>query len=56
MGLLPALAGSARDVTGHAAAPLWFAAATLIAATLALLQFRFVQARKPAAGDGRSAP
>jgi MFS family permease len=47
MGVLPALAGYARDVTGNAAAPLWFAGAMLIIASLMLLQFRFVQSRLP---------
>lgn len=47
MGVLPALAGYARDITGNAAAPLWFAGAMLIIATLMLLQFRILQARRP---------
>lgn len=45
MGVLPAVAGYARDLTGNPAAPLWFAAAMLIAASLVLGQFRFVQSR-----------
>ena len=45
MGVLPALAGYARDATGNPAAPLWFAGAMLIAAALALMAFRLLQAR-----------
>jgi hypothetical protein len=45
MGVLPTFAGYARDFTGSAAAPLWFAAAMLLVATLALLQFRLIQSR-----------
>ena len=45
MGVLPTFAGYARDFTGSAAAPLWFAAAMLVVATLALLQFRLIQSR-----------
>jgi len=45
MGVLPTFAGYARDVTGNAAAPLWFAGATLIVAGLLLLQFRLLQSR-----------
>jgi len=45
MGVLPPLAGYARDVTGNAAAPLWFAGAMLLIASLMLLQFRIVQSR-----------
>ena len=47
MGVLPALAGYARDMTGNAAAPFWFAGAMLIIASLLLLQFRAAQARPP---------
>jgi predicted MFS family arabinose efflux permease len=43
MGVLPALAGYARDLTGAAATPLWFAAAMVLAASLFLLQFRLLQ-------------
>jgi MFS family permease len=46
MGVLPALAGYARDATGDPAAPLWFAGTMLIAAGLALLAFRLVQSRR----------
>ena len=49
MGVLPALAGYARDMTGNAAAPFWFAGAMLIIASLMLLQFRSAQARSPRA-------
>ena len=40
MGVLPALAGYARDLTGQSAAPLWFASAMMIISTLVLLKFR----------------
>ena len=49
MGVLPGLAGYARDLTGSAAAPLWFAGAMLLVATGMLLQFRLVQSRSPRA-------
>jgi len=45
MGVLPAFAGYARDLTGSAAAPLWFAGAMLIVTGLLLIQFRLLQAR-----------
>ena len=44
MGVLPTVAGYARDVTGNAAAPLWFAGAMLVAGLLSP-QFRLLQAR-----------
>jgi len=47
MGVLPTFAGYTRDLTGNAGAPLWFAGAMLIAATLALMRFRMVQSRSP---------
>jgi len=47
IGLLSALAGYTRDLTGSPAAPLWFAGAMLIFATLMLMQFRSVYARAP---------
>ena len=43
MGVLPALAGYARDLTGQSAAPLWFASAMMVVSTLALLRFRRTQ-------------
>jgi MFS family permease len=49
MGVAPALAGYARDLTGNAAAPLWFAGAMLIMASLMLFQFRYMQSRLPQA-------
>jgi MFS family permease len=49
MGILPPLAGYARDLTGNPAAPFWFAGAMMLIAGLTLLQFRFVQARSPRA-------
>lgn len=45
MGALPALAGYTRDLSGHTAAPLWFAVGMLMIACLMLLQFRRVQSR-----------
>ena len=47
IGLLSALAGFTREVTGSPAAPLWFAGAMLIFATLMLVQYRFVLSRAP---------
>jgi MFS family permease len=47
MGVLPTLAGYARDLTGNPAAPFWFAGAMLVLAALMLVQFRIVQARTP---------
>lgn len=47
MGVLPTLAGYARDMTGNPAAPFWFAGAMLIIASLMLLEFRTAQARSP---------
>jgi MFS family permease len=49
IGLLSAIAGYTRDVTGSPAAPLWFAGAMLIFATFMLLQYRFLHGRPPAA-------
>jgi MFS family permease len=43
MGLLPALAGYLRDVTGNAATPIWFAATMMLVAMLMLLLFRALQ-------------
>jgi MFS family permease len=43
MGLAPAFAGYARDLTGNPAAPLWFAGAVLIVACVALRRFRSLQ-------------
>lgn len=45
MGVLPALAGYAHDLTGRTAAPLWFAVVMLLVASLMLLQFRGVQSK-----------
>lgn len=44
MGVLPGVAGSLRDITGDAAAPLWLAAAMLLLAGGFLLMFRRAQA------------
>ena len=40
IGLLSALAGYTRDLTGSPAAPMWFAGSMLIFATLVLVQYR----------------
>ena len=45
MAVLPALAGNARDIANSAAAPVLFAAATMVLAALALVSFRIVQRR-----------
>ena len=45
IGLLSALAGYTRDLTGSPAAPMWFAGAMLIFATLVLVQYRSVYSR-----------
>ena len=45
MGVLPAAAGLARDLTGSASTPLWFAVLLLGVAAIALLQFRILQRR-----------
>jgi cyanate permease len=45
MAVLPAVAGTARDISGSAAAPILFAAATMAAAALAVIAFRLVQNR-----------
>lgn len=49
MGLLPALAGIARDVAGTPAAPSLFAAVLMVLAAVALIAFRLAQ-RRPVAG------
>jgi MFS family permease len=43
MGVLPALAGYARDLTGNAAMPLWFAAGMVLVASVMLVLFRLAQ-------------
>jgi cyanate permease len=45
MAVLPSMAGSTRDITSSVAAPLLFAAATLVVSSIALLCFRLVQRR-----------
>ncbi len=45
IGLLSAIAGYTRDVTGSAAAPMWFAGAMLIFATVMLVQYRVLHTR-----------
>jgi predicted MFS family arabinose efflux permease len=49
IGLLSAIAGYTRDVTGSPAAPIWFAGTMLILATFMLLQYRFLHGRPPPA-------
>jgi cyanate permease len=46
MAVLPALAGTARDLSGSAAAPSLFAAVTMVAVSFALVAFRVVQRRE----------
>jgi cyanate permease len=48
MAILPSLAGSARDAASSAAAPIFFAAAMIALAAIALLGFRLVQRRATA--------
>jgi len=45
IGLLSAIAGYTRDVTGSPAAPIWFAGAMLVLATIMLVQYRFLRSR-----------
>ena len=45
MAVLPAVAGTARDLSGSAAAPIVFAAITMVAVAAALIAFRFAQRR-----------
>jgi predicted MFS family arabinose efflux permease len=47
IGLLSAIAGYTRDVTGSPAAPMWFAGAMLIFATVMLVQYRVLHSRPP---------
>jgi predicted MFS family arabinose efflux permease len=49
MGIIPAVAGLSRDLSGSAAAPLYVAAGTLLLAGLALVGFRVIQRRHSAA-------
>ena len=49
MAAVAPLAGLARDLTGSAAAPLWFAGATMVAALACLVALRAVQRRAPRA-------
>jgi hypothetical protein len=44
-GMLPALSGYARDFSGDAAAPLWFAVAMLVLASAFLLLFEAARFR-----------
>jgi cyanate permease len=46
MAVLPALAGTARDLSASAAAPSLFAAVTMLAAAFALIAFRVAQGRE----------
>jgi MFS family permease len=45
IGLLSAIAGYTRDLTGSPAAPIWFAGGMLIAATVMLVQYRLLYSR-----------
>jgi predicted MFS family arabinose efflux permease len=45
IGLLSAIAGYTRDVTGSPAAPIWFAGAMLVLATIMLVQYRSLRSR-----------
>lgn len=45
IGLLSAIAGYTRDLTGSPAAPLWFAGAMLVLATFMLMQYRALYGR-----------
>ena len=47
IGLLSAIAGYTRDLTGSPAAPLWYAGAMLILATFVLMQYRILYQRPP---------
>jgi MFS family permease len=47
IGLLSAMAGYTRDLTGNPAAPIWFAGMMLIFATLVLTQYRILLSRAP---------
>ena len=47
MAICPALAGSARDLTGSATAPVLFAGALMLFTLLLVLLFRFMQKQWP---------
>jgi MFS family permease len=49
IGLLSAVAGYMRDLTGNPATPIWFAGTMLIFATLVLVQYRVLLSRPPRA-------
>ncbi len=49
MGIVPAIAGWLRDVTGNPAAPFYLGSFTILLALLALAGFRVLQARRSAA-------
>ena len=51
MALLVPAAGMLRDASGSAGAPLWFAAALVIAAMAVLALFRILQRRARTAAD-----
>lgn len=56
MALLVPAAGMLRDASGSAGAPLWFAAALVIAAMAALAVFRILQRRARSAADALQQP
>ncbi len=45
MGIIPAVAGYIRDVSGNPAAPLWFAGSMILVALLSLIGFRILSIR-----------
>jgi fucose permease len=47
MAICPALAGTTRDITGSAAAPVLFAGALMLLTLLLVLFFRFIQRQWP---------
>ena len=47
MGVVPGIAGFARDLTGSAVAPIWLAAAMMLLTVVALFAFRAVRRAGP---------
>jgi MFS family permease len=45
MGIIPAIAGYIRDVSGNPAAPFWFAASMILVALVSLIGFRILLTR-----------
>jgi len=48
MGVVPGIAGFARDVTGSAAAPIWLSVAMMLLTVVSLIAFRAVRRNEPA--------